>query len=195
MDAGNIWNSLYMDQLMGTQMYGMQTDPFQAYESYADVWQASPWQYSIQPGSLYGSSMLQTWQNTGFTDTLNKALTKYTESLEDTDVVNSGKDMEVSSHKGNVLQLGCDTALVYLPEEQKLMIVQTSGTEQREKNTVIKTDGTTRRTKKTGVSQMTGIDEKGIMVNQRKARASAAYRKTQRAGQTDSLWAKKRTGT
>lgn len=172
MDIGNIWNSLYTSQLMGTQMYGLQTDPFQTYGSYADV-----------------------WQNNWFMDTLNNALTKYNEGLRNTDSIKVGKDVDVSTHEGNVWQLGYDKALVYLPEEQKLMVVQTSGTEQGEKNTAIKTDGTTTRAKKTGVSQMTGIDEKGIIVNQRKARASAAYRKTQRAGQTDSLWAKKRTGT
>lgn len=110
MDIGNIWNSLYTSQLMGTQMYGLQTDPFQTYGSYADV-----------------------WQNNWFMDTLNNALTKYNEGLRNTDSIKVGKDVDVSTHEGNVWQLGYDKALVYLPEEQKLMVVQTSGTEQRGK--------------------------------------------------------------
>lgn len=184
MDIGNIWNSLYTSQLIGTQMYGLQSDPFNSYGlSYADAWQANPWQYGLTTGGIYGNSMLQTWQNAGFIDTLNNALTKYSESLDAQDSTSVATSMDVSTHKGNVLQLGYDKALVYLPEEQKIMIVQTDGKETTENN------GTVRSKKTTGLSQTADIEEKGILVDQRKARASAAYRRTQRAGQKNSLWA------
>lgn len=184
MDIGNIWNSLYTSQLIGTQMYGLQSDPLNGYGlSYADAWQANPWQYGLTTGGIYGNSMLQTWQNAGFIDTLNNALTKYSESLDATDPAGAAAGMDVSTHKGNVLQLGYDKALVYLPEEQKIMIVQTDGKETAENNGIV------RSKKTTGVSQTANIEEKGILVDQRKARASAAYRRTQRAGQKNSLWA------
>lgn len=204
MDSGNIWNSLYTSQLLGTQMYGLQADPFNTYDSYADAWQASPWQYGLQAGSVYGNALQQTWQNAGFIDTLNDALTKYTETSKDGELADTG--MDISTHKGNVLQLGYDKALVYLPEEQKIMIVQTagdssaagdSGTAGNGKTTVkagrernIEGTGIARHTETTSVSGNGNIDEKGILVNQRHARASAAYRRTQSARQRSSLWAK-----
>lgn len=168
MDIGNMWNSLYTSQMIGTQMYGLQSDPYSVYGSYADAWQASPWQYGLQAGSVYGNPLQQTWQNAGFIDTLNDALTKYEKTSPDGDLADTG--MDISTHEGNVLQLGYDKALVYLPEEQKIMIVQTAGSSSAAENEK--------------------IDEKGIQVNQRHARASAAYRRTQSARQRNSLWAK-----
>lgn len=176
MDSGNIWNSLYTSQLIGTQMYGLQADSFNAYGSYADAWQAAPWQYGLQAGGVYGNSMQQLWQNTGFTDTLNNALTKYTETAQNGDLTDT--DMDISTHKGNVLQLGYDKALVYLPEEQKIMIVQTAGD-----SSAAGSGGTV------GNGKATNRDEQGILVNQRHARASAAYRRTQSARQRNSIWA------
>lgn len=212
MDIGSIWNSMYTSQLAGTQMYGLQSNPFSAYGSYADVWQASPWQYGLQTGTVYGNPWLQTWQNAGFTDTLNDALTKYSQSQRDTSSETADDGMDVSTHKGNVLQLGYDRALVYLPEEQKIMIVQTTdsaGTTENGKaagsagtagnrkltgNTgSAGSTGTTRHTKTTRMSDGGNIEEKGILVNQRKARASAAYRSTQKARQSNSIWAKNDT--
>lgn len=209
MDIGSIWNSMYTSQLAGTQMYGLQYNPFSAYGSYADVWQASPWQYGLQAGTVYGNPLLQTWQNAGFTDTLNDALTKYSQSRRDTGSETADDGMDVSTHKGNVLQLGYDRALVYLPEEQKIMIVQTTdsaGTTENGKaagsvgnrkptgNTgSARTAGTMRHTKTTRMSDSGNIEEKGILVNQRKARASAAYRSTQKARQPNSIWAKNDT--
>ena len=168
MDIGNMWNSLYTSQMIGTQMYGLQSDPYSVYGSYADAWQASPWQYGLQAGSVYGNPLQQTWQNAGFIDILNDALTKYEKTSPDGDLADTG--MDISTHEGNVLQLGHDKALVYLPEEQKIMIVQTAGSSSTAENEK--------------------IDEKGIQVNQRHARASAAYRRTQSARQRNSLWAK-----
>lgn len=183
MDIGSIWNSMYTSQLTGTQMYGLQSNPFSTYGSYADVWQASPWQYGLQTGTVYGNPWLQTWQNAGFTDTLNDALTKYSQSQRDTSSETADDGMDVSTHKGNVLQLGYDRALVYLPEEQKIMIVQTTDSA-----------GTTENGKAAGSAGTAGnIEEKGILVNQRKARASAAYRSTQKARQSNSIWAKNDT--
>lgn len=200
MDIGSIWNSMYTSQLTGTQMYGLQSNPFSTYGSYADVWQASPWQYGLQTGTVYGNPWLQTWQNAGFTDTLNDALTKYSQSQRDTSSETADDGMDVSTHKGNVLQLGYDRALVYLPEEQKIMIVQTTdsaGTAGNRKLTgntgSTGSAGTTRHTKTTRMSDGGNIEEKGILVNQRKARASAAYRRTQKARQPNSIWAKNDT--
>lgn len=220
MDIGSIWNSLYTSQLVGTQMYGLQSEPFSAYGAYGDVWQASPWQYGLQTGTVYANPLLQTWQNTGFTDTLNDALTKYSESLRDTSSEKTDDGMDVSTHRGNVLQLGYDRALVYLPEEQKIMIVQTTGSDGKEavsagtaengkaagsarmagneKLTVntgsAKNAGTTRQTKTTRASYSgNNIEEKGILVSQRRAKASAAYRRTQKARQQNSIWAKSET--
>lgn len=183
MDIGNLWNSLYTSQMLGTQMYGLQSDPLNLYGSYADAWQASPWQYSLQTGSLYGNTMLQTWQNAGFVDTLNDALTKYSEGRQNIDA--AGANMEVSTHEGSVLQLGYDKALVYLPEEQKMMVVQTAGNTESANSAK-----SMENTKTTRVSGAENMEEKGILVDQRKARASNAYRRTQRAGQRSSLWAK-----
>ncbi len=174
MDIGNIWNSLYTGQMIGTQMYGLQSDPFSAYGSYADAWQASPWQYGLWAGGVYGNPLQQTWQNAGFIDTLNDALTKYAETSQDGDHADTG--MDISTHEGNVLQLGYDKALVYLPKEQKIMVVQTAGS-----------NSTVQKGSAAGNGK---ADEKGIMVNQRHARASAAYRRTQSARQRNSLWAK-----
>ena len=108
--------------------------------------------------------------------------------------------MEVSVHKGNVLQMGLDKALVYLPEEQKIMIVQTSGNGKTAENAVSAggrrntEQAGTARTKMTDVSGGEKIEEKGILVDQRRARAQAAYRRTQSARQRNSLWAKEKTG-
>ena len=171
MDSGNIWNSLYTSQLMGTQMYGLQVNPFQYYGSYGDI-----------------------WQNTGFMNTLSNALTKYNQSLPDADFIDVGDDVKVSTHKGNVWQLGYDKSLVYLPGEQKMLIVQTDGTGQSTKNTAAKADGAAGRTRTARTLGPGSIEEKGILVNQRKARASAAYRTTQSAGRRKSIWASDNTG-
>ena len=140
---------------------------------------------------------------------MNDALTKYSQSRRDTGSETADDGMDVSTHKGNVLQLGYDRALVYLPEEQKIMIVQTTdsaGTAENGKeagsvgnrkptgNTgSARTAGTMRHTKTTRMSDSGNIEEKGILVNQRKARASAAYRSTQKARQQNSIWAKNDT--
>ena len=200
MDIGNLWNSLYTSQLIGTQMYGLQSDPFSSYGGYGDVWQASPWQYGLQTGALYGTDMLSTWQNSGFMNTLNQALTKYTEGLKEGNGTETDTGMEVSVHKGNVLQMGLDKALVYLPEEQKIMIVQTSGNGKTAENAVSAggrrntEQAGTARTKMTDVSGGEKIEEKGSLVDQRRTRAQAAYRRTQSARQRNSLWAKEKTG-
>ena len=44
------------------------------------------------------------------------------------------------------------------------------------------------------VNLVKNLKEKGILVNQRKARASAAYRTTQSAGRRKSIWASDNTG-
>lgn len=196
MDLGSIWNSLYTSQMLGTQMYGLQSDPFQTYGSYADVFQTNPWQYDLQTGALYGNTM-QPWQNSGFMSTLNKALTKYTESLGDIDLGEAGVNMNVSTHEGNVVQLGNDKALVYLPEEQKLMIVKTPESTKDAKT--VKTSESTADAKASGNTEAAGksravktartsdIDEKGILVDQRRSRAAAAYRRTKEARRKNSL--------
>ncbi len=185
MDIGSIWNSLYMSQLTGAQMYGLQSGPFQTYGSYVDGWQAGPWQYGLQTGTLYGD-MIQTWQNAGFMDTLHNALTKYMETASGKDMEKiegameeAGKDMDVSAYEGSVVQLGYGRALVYLPKEQKLMIVRAPEDSQ---NTGTKDTEALHDTK------AKSADERGILVDQRKARASAAYRRTQKAGQQESQY-------
>lgn len=196
MDIGSIWSSLYTSQMLGTQMYGLQSDPFQTYGSYADAFQTNPRQYDLQTGALYGNTM-QTWQNSGFMSTLNKALTKYTESLGDIDLGEAGVNMDVSTHEGNVVQLGYDRALVYLPEEQKLMIVKTPESGKNAKN--VKTSGSAADAKTSGNTAAAGrsrevkaagtsnIEEKGILVDQRRLRAAAAYRRTKEARKKNSL--------
>lgn len=194
MDIGNIWNSLYTSQLTGTQMYGLQSDPFQTYGSYADAWQSSPWQYGLQTGTVYGDA-IQTWQNAGFMETLNSALTRYMETApKSTDVEritnaleeangNADEKVDVSTHEGRVVALGYDKALVYLPEEQKLMIVSTSGNSQ---NIDAKDSGSSKVVStNTARAKAASADERGILTDQRRARASAAYRRTQTAKQRE----------